>query len=138
MKIIEKWDNNPFVPLKRNIFYCVPYQKIELKFLEEIEKSLKFDEIKIPNFYKTGDFLRFAYEFEFDLNRIVDELKNHLRWLEKLPELRLSYEAKELLDRGIVFQLGRDKHFRPLVFIQMDKLDYFDRKKTKGNLSEKS
>lgn len=37
--------------------------------------------------------------------------------------MRLSAEAKSILDTGVIYQCGRDKQFQPLVIIQVNKID---------------
>lgn len=42
-------------------------------------------------------------------------------WLESLPSHKLSEGAKDKLDRGVVYQLGRDVDLRPILVINLSK-----------------
>lgn len=84
--------------------------------------------VKIPEYFQFPDFLRFFYEFDWDFDTSIIKIEEHLLWLKSLPSSRLSKEAKLILDTGIVYQLGRDKNYSPLIFIDFEKLDFIEGK----------
>ena len=64
--------NNPAIPFKRNIFYSVPYDSKEKEIIENVHKFVNFDGPKPPKWWRYGDYLRFIYEFDWDVNLICD------------------------------------------------------------------
>lgn len=63
---------DPSKPYKRHIFYTVEPEPEEKALIEEIEKVIYFADPKPPEWWTDGDTLRFAYEFDWDLNLICE------------------------------------------------------------------
>lgn len=50
------------------------------------------------------------------------KLKSHVEWLNQLPSHILSEEAKNCLESGVVYQLGRDVAYRPIIIVDFSKV----------------
>ena len=112
------------IPFNRKIFYCVEetFKKEEIHVLDELNKLMKI-ELEVPEFWEDADTLRFVYEFGWENSVVYEKLKDHFFWLKNLETKRMSYEAKSLIDCGIVYQSGRDKQYRPNVFINLSRVE---------------
>ena len=70
-----------------------------------------------------GDLLRYILCRNFDMPRIVNEVKNHLEWRQtNVPLPRLNDATLNLLNKGILYLHGRCKDFTPIIIIDMIKL----------------
>ena len=79
-EILEE-TNDPQNPYFRHIFFAVDLLQEEEEFIEEIEKVIRFDGPQPPDWWKEGDYLRFMYQFDWDLNlvcEVTNSSKNHL------------------------------------------------------------
>jgi len=121
--ILENNGSNNLIPFNRKIFYCVDktLKDREISILREIENLLKIEN-NFPEFWEASDTLRFIYEYRWESSVVFDRIREHFFWLQNLEKKRMSYEAKSLLDCGIVYQIGRDKHYRPNIFIDLSKV----------------
>jgi hypothetical protein len=53
----------------------VEYQKEEEIFIEEVEKVIRFDDPKPPEWWADGDTLRFIYEYDWNHNLVCEVRK---------------------------------------------------------------
>lgn len=75
------------------------------------------------NLLEDGDLLRFILCRNFDMPRIVNEIKNHLEWRQtNIPLPRLTDATLNLLNKGILYIHGRCKDFTPIIVIDMIRL----------------
>jgi len=75
---------------------------------------------QLPTWWEQGDTARFLYEFEDE--NAVDKIKKHISKLDNIDYQVIIKNSAPALNNGVVYQLGRDKNFRPLIIIDLYKL----------------
>lgn len=72
---------NPSIPYRRHIFYTVEYQNEEETFIEEVDKVIRFDDPKPPEWWLEGDTLRFVYEWDWDHNVVCEVCSTKIKFV---------------------------------------------------------
>ena len=100
----------------------------EEELISQIERYFRYQPLDLPPFWKFGDSLRFIYEFDWDFEQIIENLGKHLKWIGDLPVSRLTAGAKDILDFGVVYLCGRDKQYRPNLYVNLTRIIDFESK----------
>ena len=57
------------------------------------------------------------------MEKSILNIKKHIEWLNNPLYKTLSMKAEELLKQGMVYQLGRDKKLRPVLYFDIPKIN---------------
>ena len=112
--------DNESNPIKRHVFYKVPFEQVEIKQLEFLHQSFVYEDIKLPYWWQDSDTLRFFNEFS-DQTALIEKLKQHMVYLQMInqPDYFKQMQKKGvqfILESGFVYQYGRDKKYRPNIY----------------------
>ncbi|CAD8132266.1 unnamed protein product [Paramecium pentaurelia] len=108
--------------LKRNVFYNVEFEDIEEEMIQKLEDLIKKRKVQLPEQWDKQTTLKFCYSGNFDIEMAFQTLINYLKWKQNPDYQQLTSAGEDILKKGVVFSLGRDKQFRPLIFIQVSKI----------------
>mmetsp|Transcript_7108 Transcript_7108/g.6372 ORF Transcript_7108/g.6372 Transcript_7108/m.6372 type:complete len:167 (-) Transcript_7108:741-1241(-) len=67
--------------------------------------------------------MRFAYANRFDIPKGIEVLKNHIKWLKENDAYSLRPGSLELLKKGVIYLAGRDKKYRPIIVMNLYRVD---------------
>jgi hypothetical protein len=110
-------------PPVRLVFFAVNYTPEEKDMAQKVfNEILKDPDYTFPAWWTVGDTLRFLHEFEFNEVETIKRIKAHLRWLTSLDSFVITDKMMYALDNGLIYQLGRDRQYRPIVIINLNKL----------------
>ncbi|CAK60467.1 unnamed protein product (macronuclear) [Paramecium tetraurelia] len=108
--------------LKRNVFYNVEFEDVEEELIKKLENLIAKKHVQLPLPWDKQTTLKFCYSGNFDIEMAFQTLMRYLKWKEDSDYQVLTQAGEDILKKGIVFSLGRDKQFRPLIFIQVSKI----------------
>ncbi|CAD8142971.1 unnamed protein product [Paramecium octaurelia] len=108
--------------LKRNVFYNVEFEDVEEELIQKLEDLIAKKQVQLPLQWDKQTTLKFCYSGNFDIEMAFQTLMRYLKWKEDSDYQVLTQAGEDILKKGIVFSLGRDKQFRPLIFIQVSKI----------------
>jgi len=107
----------------RKIFSDVKMNEEEQKKLKEFEELIVKEKVELPSDWNPVDTFRFMYSGKLDLKKSLKIMKQHLQWRE-LPERGvIDPPAKKFIDEGIIYISGRDKQYRPIIIINLYRVD---------------
>ena len=49
-------------------------------------------------------------------------IENHVKWYNKITYLKLNDNQTKLLNEGLIYQIGRDKMYRPIMILDLKKI----------------
>jgi hypothetical protein len=79
--------------------------------------------ITLPPWWTKQETLRWCFSSHFEFPKALDNAINHISWITN-PEIhRLTPAGKQVIDAGIMYQYGRDSKFRPVVIINVFRID---------------
>jgi len=107
----------------RKVFDCVPYNDFEKQKLKEFEDMIQKEGLQLPARWTRAYTMRFVYSAKFALDKCMENLKTYLDWYSKPARKTMTPRVLELLKEGLVYLAGRDKQFRPVFVINVEKLD---------------
>lgn len=113
--------NDKKKPYNRNVFYTISFHQEEVDTIKAVTDTLKQEQELFPTWWTDADTLRFVHEFGFNKPLVVEKIKNHFRWLRTVPGADISDKARNIVEYGILYQLGRDKRFRPNIYLVLSK-----------------
>eukprot|EP01017_Pseudomicrothorax_dubius_P028729 TRINITY_DN3433_c0_g1_i8.p1 TRINITY_DN3433_c0_g1~~TRINITY_DN3433_c0_g1_i8.p1 ORF type:complete len:506 (-),score=78.73 TRINITY_DN3433_c0_g1_i8:172-1689(-) len=105
----------------RSSFYLNPLDSFEEEKLAEFEESLRRDGLPLPNWWRREETLRWLHGCNFKIDKAVISVRTHLKYLEDAPK-DLNPGAWALLQKGIIYQFGRDRRFRPVLVVDCAKI----------------
>ena len=80
--------------------------------------------------FNDSDILKFLVVREFDVKKVLPDLKYHLEWRQtNIPRPVLTDRMVYLLNKGIFYIHGRCKDYSPMIFITMKNVSEFIKKK---------
>jgi hypothetical protein len=107
----------------RKVFSDVKYLDDELEKLKEFEEMIAKDQVQLPSDWTKVDTIRMMYSGKFELKKSLKNLKDHLEWRASPDRGILSPKAYKYLEDGIMYISGRDKQYRPIVIINVYKIN---------------
>ncbi|CAD8136136.1 unnamed protein product [Paramecium octaurelia] len=108
--------------LKRNVFYNVEFEDFEEEMIKKLEDLIRKRKVQLPEQWDKQTALKFCYSGNFDIEMTFQTLINYLKWKENPEYQVLTSAGEDILKKGVIFSLGRDKQYRPLIFIQVSKI----------------
>lgn len=133
--VFQYWPSGDYIKigkdntLVRFIFYKVTFTPYELQSLEKfkIYTSQKNPTLILPPFYSDPELIRILIGCKFNMQKAYDALQSSISW--RLGRLQNSFrslfpECSHLLNSGSIYFHGRDKRFRPLLIINLDKINF--------------
>lgn len=112
----------------RYIFYKIDFTNYELDQLKLFKKFInqKEPDLQLPSFFVDQELLRILLGCKFCLKKSFGGLLNAIKW--RSENLALSYNSlfplcKDILNSGVMYLHGRDHRFRPLLVLNVAKLD---------------
>lgn len=94
----------------------------EAEKVNEVNRKLHAEQEVFPTWWTETDTLRFLHEFKFDQELTVEKIRDHFRWLRNVPGLKISGQSKYMIETGVLYQLGRDKQYRPNIYLVLKKI----------------
>ena len=79
----------------------------------------KFDITKVPD----HTVLRFLYSFAFKHPEVLDKLKIYCEWYSNPQIQKVDKKTLEIINSGICYTYGRDKAYRPVIYLNVAKMD---------------
>ncbi|EAS02076.2 CRAL TRIO domain protein (macronuclear) [Tetrahymena thermophila SB210] len=107
----------------RKVYQKVQYDEFETQHIEILKQEMERQQIQVPPDWKTSDYLKMCYCGRFDLKKDVKAAKDHIEWRNNLTMHTLDDKARELLSKGILYLLGRDENFRPILYLDCTKIN---------------
>jgi hypothetical protein len=108
----------------RKIFFNVPRNEFEERNLKDFTQMIIDEKLTLPSNWKEADTFRYCYCAKFDLPKCLPILKNHLAWKLDNNTYILEDAALEYLKKGILYYMGRDKEYRPVIMINVHLIDF--------------
>lgn len=114
--------------LVRFFFYKVVFTEFELNQLEifKFQMRLKRPDFKIPEFFGDEELIRIILGCKYDMKKAMLGLVSAITWrnINLVDSFRTLFPlCKELLNSGCMYFHGRDHNFRPLLVINVERLD---------------
>jgi hypothetical protein len=113
----------------RKIFYSAEFDQFERDHIKELEDALNKEHVVLPSWWTREETCRFCYCQRFDVKKCVDVVKQHIEWRVNPLWQTVDHDSRRYIEDGTFYQFGRDKGFRPIVIINVHKVDL-----KKGNL----
>jgi hypothetical protein len=107
----------------RKVFSDVKYYDDELEKLKEFEEMIIREEVHLPSNWTQVETIKYMYSGKFELKKSLKNLKEHLEWRAIHEQSTLSPSAYKYLEDGILYISGRDKQYRPIIIINVYKLN---------------
>lgn len=107
----------------RKIFDCVPYTPYEEQKLKEFEAMIVKEGIQLPQGWPRALTMKYVYSAKFALEKCMENLKVYLDWLSHPNRKTIPPKCLELLKEGLVYLSGRDKQFRPIIVVNVYRVD---------------
>ncbi|EAR84347.2 divergent CRAL/TRIO domain protein (macronuclear) [Tetrahymena thermophila SB210] len=111
-------DKKPF----RKIFKNTEYNQKEKQAIQQLKLLVSSNKVALPQNFDDSDYLKFVYTGKFDDKKSLEALTKNLNWRNSMKET-ISKEAFMLLESGVFYQYGRDNQYRPVVIINIHKID---------------
>ncbi|KAL4437600.1 hypothetical protein ABPG74_017838 [Tetrahymena malaccensis] len=111
-------DKKPF----RKIFKNTEYNQNEKQAIQQLKLLVVSNKVALPQNFDDSDYLKFVYTGKFDNKKSLEALTKNLDWRNSMQET-ISKEAFRLLEQGVFYQYGRDNLYRPVVIINIHKID---------------
>jgi CRAL/TRIO domain len=112
----------------RYIFYKVNFTEFEIELILTFKNFIKnkSPDFVLPSFFCEEELLRIVLGCKFDMNKSYTALINSINW--RNVYLVNSYNSilpfcKDLLNSGCIYFHGRDHRYRPLLVLNISKLD---------------
>jgi len=67
--------------------------------------------------------LRYCYTEKFDYPKCAEKLQKYLDWKKALKTTYFEPGELELLKSGAIYSYGRDKQWRPLIYVDIEKIN---------------
>ena len=121
----------------RRMFTNVKFTKYENKKIIELYEYLRNDNKKekkikflFPKYWNDGETVRFLQANSFDIKDTKKAIQSNFEWLNNLYPFNIDLKTKEILNSGLIYMYGRDKHYRPILIIEANKnSELIDKKK---------
>eukprot|EP01016_Furgasonia_blochmanni_P053135 TRINITY_DN8548_c0_g1_i3.p1 TRINITY_DN8548_c0_g1~~TRINITY_DN8548_c0_g1_i3.p1 ORF type:complete len:285 (+),score=45.59 TRINITY_DN8548_c0_g1_i3:139-993(+) len=108
---------------KRKIYYNVEYDHFERSKIAELTEALKAQNLHDENILPPQKLLKFIYSTNFKLLDTVKQIKEYMIWYQDASNITLTALQRQYITNGTVYQLGRDKQMRPIIYVNIEKLD---------------
>ena len=120
----EKIDDLIGFPLRR-IFYVNKnsFSEKEKESITKVYIKSEEENYKIPDDYPAQEILRQLIGNEYDINLTFENIKFEIEWRKNNLPVNLNDEINQILNLGFIYVHGRDKCFRPLIFLNPGKYD---------------
>jgi hypothetical protein len=113
----------------RLLFHSIFLNKFEEEMLKKFEfviSERKLKHNKPLTTWHRNELLKFLYNTDWDLQKALKSLEDHLKWRESNLTFDINYisqDIKELLETGCFYVHGRDKQFRPIIILRTDRIN---------------
>ncbi|CAI2366473.1 unnamed protein product [Moneuplotes crassus] len=97
-----------------------PYGEEEETAYEKFQVYLKEIKETFPESLTKRRIMRFLNSNSFKLKETYNNIKEHLDWRKVMLPIILTQENIALIERGFIYVHGRDRHFRPFLFVNAD------------------
>ena len=103
------------------MFYTdTEYKEYELKAIKEFKLWCVDNSHKIP--LPDQEICRFMHAHKFDNQKVFDAIIYKYKWqMENLPK-NVTGNVTRLMEQGIIYISGRDKYYRPILHVEVQKL----------------
>jgi len=118
---------------KRKIFYQVPLDDFEKQEILKLHQTLQDKRITLPSNWTERDSLKYLYSSKFDHDKSAEKIQNCLEWRSNPNSQTLSPGVKFILECGALYIYGRDRQFRPLMILDLAKVDFDNMKEEDFN-----
>jgi len=108
---------------KRNIFYGVDLDPSEQRHIDALRKEIEQAGIHLNKTWVDREILKYIYAAKFDIKKAFETITECLKWRAEVQSLSVTNSALELLYSGAIYTLGRDKQLRPILIINLEKID---------------
>jgi hypothetical protein len=114
--------------IKRCIYYKTQFTVYEKNSIQEFKNFIitKLPSKTIPEFFGDEELLRVLIRHKFSYKKAIDGLIEEIEWRTSiLPNSyqSLGLQVQNLLNSGIVYITGRDNRFRPLLIVNIERLE---------------
>lgn len=106
----------------RRILYKVPFDEFEENQLKLFDEHLKKLKIELPVWWNRQEALRWLYCQRFDLPKCTQTLQNFFAFLKDERYHKWNETIDQILKTGVIYTYGRDKQFRPILIVDVEKL----------------
>jgi len=107
----------------RKVFRNVNFQPDELAKLKEFEALIAKENIQLPSDWTTVDNMRYMYAGKWDFKKALKMLKHHFEWRASPDRGVITPGGYKLMEEGIIYISGRDKQYRPIIVVNVYKVD---------------
>lgn len=108
----------------RFIYNNVPFDNYEENKIKEFMDKIKNKNIIIPNYIKKEKILNILYTAKFNLKKAIENLKEIINFNNDIENFLIKDEYINIYNLGILYTLGIDKKFRPIIYMDCRKLYY--------------
>jgi hypothetical protein len=67
--------------------------------------------------------MRYLYSFGFDHADALEKLKIYCDWYNNPKIQRVDRSTLDIINSGVIYTYGRDKGLRPIIFMNVGKMD---------------
>lgn len=108
---------------RRAIFYGVDLEPYEVEQIEHFKHEISHSGTSINSSWGDRELLKYLYSTNFNTHKAVANLKESLRYRTEIQLLPVTHRTLEVLHSGIIYPFGRDNQSRPILIINLEKLD---------------
>ncbi|KAM3145533.1 hypothetical protein pb186bvf_002307 [Paramecium bursaria] len=107
----------------RKIYEGVTYSQYEQEKIQELKQEIAKRNIILPRGFKESDYLKMGYSGRFKMVDVIKKLEANIQWRMNPLYHQLSDKIVAFLQTGIIYTIGRDKQFRPIVIFNAHLID---------------
>ncbi|KAL4476799.1 hypothetical protein ABPG72_010636 [Tetrahymena utriculariae] len=101
----------------------VEFDEYEKSKIEKMKQYLVKHNVVIPEWWEDGHILRFLYANQFKNEKTLKTIKSHSEWRQKTLPIEYKDNIEQYLMKGVFYMHGRDHRYRPIIIIDVSKIN---------------
>ena len=108
---------------RRKIYHGVVFSDFEKQGIQQFRAEIEKAQISLPSEWTDIEVLKMAYTARFNYKECLKKLESHLKWYNDPSMHQIDDKSRVLLENGFIYVHGRDKNLRPVVVLNVLKLN---------------
>ncbi|KAL4493052.1 hypothetical protein ABPG72_003137 [Tetrahymena utriculariae] len=102
----------------------IQFDKYEMQQLQDFEQYVKQKQTKLIGWWDNAKKLRFLYANQFKYEKTLKTMETHQEWRSQALPPKFTEDIKQFLETGAFYVHGRDNRFRPILVINVKRLNF--------------
>ncbi|KAL4441557.1 hypothetical protein ABPG74_021489 [Tetrahymena malaccensis] len=102
----------------------IEFDKYEMQHLQDFDQYVKQKQAKLTGWWDNAKKLRFLYANQFKYEKTLKTMETHQEWRSQALPPKFTEEIKQFLETGAFYVHGRDNRFRPILVINVKRLNF--------------